>query len=159
TANKVVPLLAKSWSQPDAKTLEFELRDDVKWQDGEKFDADDVVYMLNWLIDPKSDLRNRDTWAWISKVEKLGPYKVRVTADQPAPWYPLHPAVENYVYPQHNHSKFTDKKAYGQFGNTPIGTGPYKYTQFDREGMRLTRNPDYKHGNAAKPAASIGNVY
>ena len=27
------PLLAKSWSQPDNLTYEFELRDDVKWQD------------------------------------------------------------------------------------------------------------------------------
>src|ERR1700754_4850651 len=47
---KFSPQLAKAWSQPDRTTYEYELRDDVTWHDGEKLDADDAVYTINYLI-------------------------------------------------------------------------------------------------------------
>src|SRR5215469_3655932 len=52
-----VPWLAKSWRRIDDKTLEFELRDDVKFHNGDKFDADDVVATINFITDPKTTLR------------------------------------------------------------------------------------------------------
>ena len=76
--------LAKAWAQPDPTTYEYELHTDVKWHDGQSFDADDVVYTLNYLIDPKITLRYKAYWAWIKSVEKLAPNKVRITAKQPA---------------------------------------------------------------------------
>ena len=39
---KYTSLLAKSWKRIDPKTMEYSLREDVKWHDGEAFDADDV---------------------------------------------------------------------------------------------------------------------
>jgi peptide/nickel transport system substrate-binding protein len=42
-SGKVEPLLAKAWRRIDPQTLEFDLRDDVKWQDGTKFGAGDVA--------------------------------------------------------------------------------------------------------------------
>ena len=65
------PLLAKSWKQIDSKTLEFTLRDDVKFHDGSDFDADDVVYTVNWLADPKNKFRAKSRFLWVAKAEKL----------------------------------------------------------------------------------------
>ena len=79
------PLLAKTFKRIDDKTFEFELRDDIKWHDGESFDADDVVYTIGWLIDPKTKLRFKSNWDLIGGVEKLGERKVRVTTKEPAP--------------------------------------------------------------------------
>ena len=70
--------LAKGVSQPNPTTYDFELRDDVKWHDGQTFDADDVVHTLNYLIDPKVNLRFKAYWAWIRSVEKLSPTTVRI---------------------------------------------------------------------------------
>ena len=39
--------LAKSWKQIDDKTIEFELRQGIKFHNGEEFDADSVVFTLN----------------------------------------------------------------------------------------------------------------
>ena len=69
---KFSPLLAKSWKQVDDKTLEFQLRDDIKWHDGEKFDADDVVSTFSWILDPKSQIRFKGNWEFIEKVERPG---------------------------------------------------------------------------------------
>ena len=44
--------LAKSWKQIDDKTIEFDLREGVKFHNGEEFDADSVVYTLNFVADP-----------------------------------------------------------------------------------------------------------
>ena len=44
--------LATSWKQIDDKTIEFELREGVKFHNGEEFDADEVVYTLNFVADP-----------------------------------------------------------------------------------------------------------
>lgn len=154
--NKVAPLLAKSWTKIDDKTYEFEINESIKWQDGEKFTADDVVYTLNWLIDPKSRLRNRELWAWISKVEKIGPAKVRITSENPAPFFLTKLAYETWIYPEHIHKNVEKRNDYGK---SPVGTGPYKMTQFDsNKGILMTKNADYKHGGIAKPLTNIGNV-
>src|SRR5215210_3777941 len=44
--------LATSWKQIDERTIEFELRQGVKFHNGEPFDADSVVYTLNYVADP-----------------------------------------------------------------------------------------------------------
>ncbi len=59
-AHKIVPRLAKAWRQVDDKTVEFDLRDDVKFHNGDHFDADDVVDTIRFLIDPNTQLRFKD---------------------------------------------------------------------------------------------------
>jgi len=149
------PHLAKAWSQPTPTTYEFELRDDILWHDGEKMDADDVVYFLNYLIDPNVTLRYKPNWAWIEKVEKLGPLKVRITAKRPVPYGLMWMASNTYLYPEHKHAPLADKM---EFGNAPVGTGPYKITKFDRNGgLTAEKNPNFKP-SVSKNAASIGKV-
>ena len=53
--------LATSWKWIDDKTLEFELRQGVKFHNGEDFDADDVVYTLNFASDPANKSTRRPT--------------------------------------------------------------------------------------------------
>ena len=149
------PHLAKAWSQPSPTTYEFELRDDVIWHDGEKFDADDVVYFLGYLIDPKVPLRYKANWAWIDKVEKLGSHKIRITAKTPVPYGLMWMASNTFLYPEHKHAPLADKI---EFGNAPVGTGPYKITKFDRNGgLAAEKNANFKP-SVSKNAASIGKV-
>src|SRR3546814_17800114 len=59
--------LAKSWKQVDDKTLEFELREGIKFHNGEEFDADSVVYTLNFVADPKNKSTTQQNVRWIDK--------------------------------------------------------------------------------------------
>jgi peptide/nickel transport system substrate-binding protein len=150
-----VPLIAKTWSQPDALTYEFELRDDLKWHDGEKVDADDVVYTMNYILDPKVNLRYKSNWAWLASVEKLGQYKVRLKAKFPAPDGMMWMAFNTSVFPEHAHGPLADK---GLFAGKPIGTGPLKIVKIDKNtGIVAERNPNYQ-SSRAKQAAPIGRI-
>ena len=147
------PLLAKAWKRIDPTTLEFELRDDVTWQDGKPFTASDVVSTLQWLADPKTVLRFKQNWSWIAKVEALGPDRVRVTAKEPTPFDLMRFAYVTAILPQHQPGTPQDK------GYHPIGTGPYRAVQVDdAKGIVFQRNPAYKHGNPAKPGSPIGRI-
>src|ERR1700679_3240273 len=80
-----VPRLAKSWKRIDDRTIEFELRDDVTFHNGDKMTADDVVSTVNYAIDPKYPMRHKDVYNWVAGAEKTGPYTVRIIAKQPNP--------------------------------------------------------------------------
>src|SRR3712207_8765233 len=46
--------LATAWRQVDDKTIEFDLRQGIKFHNGEEFEADDVVYTLNFVAKPEN---------------------------------------------------------------------------------------------------------
>jgi peptide/nickel transport system substrate-binding protein len=154
---KYEPLLAKAWRRIDDVTLEFDLRDDVKWHDGTPFSADDVVHTVQYLIDPASKLRFAHFWSFIKGVEKFGPHKVRVVTKEPTPFDISQLAFQTVILPAHAHGKATDKVVFSQ---RPIGTGMYKVASFDQKnGILLERNVDYKHGGVAKPAGNIRRIH
>ncbi len=149
---KFAPLLAKSWSQPDDTTYEFELRDDVVWHDGQKLDAGDIVYTINYLIDPAVKLRYKSNWAWIQSVEKLSDHKVRIKSKAPVPDGMMWMAYTS-IYPEHIHGPMADKQA---FGAKPIGSGPLKIARIDKNtGIVADKNASFRT-TGAKQAASIG---
>ena len=80
------PLLAKSFTWIDNVTMEFELRKGITFHNGEKFDADDVVYTLNFMSNPENKVLVQRNVKWIKNVEKLGPYKVRINLKKPFRW-------------------------------------------------------------------------
>jgi peptide/nickel transport system substrate-binding protein len=139
--------------------LEFDLRDDVLWHDGEKLDADDVIYTLNWGTNPDVKLRNKRDFDWIEKAEKLGPYKVRiiarvVTADDEATI-----ASNIYILPQHVHGKYPPNETL-PFTFKPVGSGPFIAAEVDKnKGAILKRYAGYKHGNSANPAAGVSEMH
>ncbi|MDB5409036.1 MAG: hypothetical protein JWL84_3948 [Rhodospirillales bacterium] len=137
----VVPRLAKSWTRPDDRTIEFELREDVKFHNGDKLDADDVIETMKYLADPKVLIRFKDLYVWPEKVEKLGPYKIRVTAKEPFATELLVFAYRFWVYDSKVLSKLENKADYGRLG--AVATGPYKVVSLDQQKMVLERFEDY----------------
>src|SRR3546814_20425296 len=65
--------------------MEFELRDDVYFHDGSKFDADDAVYTLNHIATPAGQVMTQANVSWIKSAAKLGPYKLRLYLAEPFP--------------------------------------------------------------------------
>jgi peptide/nickel transport system substrate-binding protein len=152
---KFVSHIAKSWSQPDPLTYEFELRDDIKWHDGQSLDADDVVYTLSYLSDPKVNLRYKSRWTWIKSVEKLGTHKLRFTANHPVPYGLMWMASHTPIYPEHAHAPVANKI---DFAARPIGTGPLKIVQLDKNAGIVAEKYAGYIASSAKPESGIGRV-
>lgn len=147
-AKKLAPLLAKSWKRINPTTVEFQLRDDVKWHDGEKFDADDVVYTFAWLTDKKTKIRFKRNWAHIKEFQKVGPHTVRMITKKPTPFDMMRLAYRSEIVPQHLHSKAANKLDYVR---KAVGTGMYKTVLVDKnKGIFLERNKDFKHGGSKR---------
>ncbi len=62
----------------DLKSVTFDLRDGVKWSDGEAFDADDIIFSFN-LVKANKALDERSIWTQIKSVEKLAPIRSNST--------------------------------------------------------------------------------
>lgn len=155
--HKFTPRLAKSWQRIDDKTVEYELRDDVKFHNGDKFDADDVIGTINFITDPNVPLRFKNLYNWVDKVEKLGPYKVRITSKRAFATDMETMAYRFYIYDAKVLAKLDNKADYGRLG--AIATGPYKVISLDQQKMVLQRFNDYydKSPNA-QHRAPIKNV-
>ena len=138
------PLLAKSYHFVDATTMEFDLREGITFHNGETFDADDVVYTLNRMSDPENAVLTQRNVNWIAGAEKLGPYKVRLTMKKPTPTVLEFLAGPLLIYP----NEYYEKVGPEGMGMAPVGTGPYRVTEFD-PGASITfeRNENYFKGS------------
>ncbi len=79
------PHLARSWDwSDDGRTLTFHLRDDVTWSDGEPVDADDVLFTLDLVRDPRVGSPYRPYLEHLrddNPIERLGDHAVAVHFD------------------------------------------------------------------------------
>ena len=145
--------LATAWEWIDETTIEFTLREGVKFHNGEEFDADDAVFTINTMADPNSGIRNVNSVRWLKGAEKLDKYKIRVFLDKPFPAALEYFSVFIIMYPKDYYS------AVGSAGmaSAPIGTGPYRFESMQPgQGFTLVRNEDYHDSPKGKPG--IGKV-
>jgi peptide/nickel transport system substrate-binding protein len=135
---KFVPQLAKSWTRINPTTVEFELRDDVVFHNGNKFDADDVITTDKFLQDPAIKIQYKNRYGWIKKIEKLSPYKIRIEAHEVMAVDLQMIAYRFRIQDAESYNTLTDKCDYGRL--TPYGTGPYKVVSVDRnQGILVER--------------------
>jgi peptide/nickel transport system substrate-binding protein len=127
----------------DGKTeITWKLQEGVKWHDGTDFTSDDVVYTWKFITAEGSEVYNRDEYMPISKCEAVDKYTVKMTWDKP---FAAYASLFESVLPKHVMEKQDPKT--GEFNRNPIGTGPFKFTEWKSgEYIRVSRNPDYWRG-------------
>jgi peptide/nickel transport system substrate-binding protein len=147
-----VPWLAESYAYNDDFTaITVHLRDGVKWNDGEPFTADDVVFTYDTL---KANLGM--TWAAevdknIDSVEAIDPLTVQFNLKSSNPRIHLNreafPAVGIWggitILPKHiweGQDPLTFKSS------NPVGTGPYKLATATETAISYARNDDWWGG-------------
>jgi len=125
--------LATGYSvSPDGKTWTVNVRDDVKFTDGEKLTANDVAFTFNTAIGSNSelDMSNLESAAAINETA------VEFKLKEPQSSFIWRLRYVGIV-PEHAY----EKEAYGR---NPVGSGPYKLIQWDRGQQAIFEyNPDY----------------
>jgi peptide/nickel transport system substrate-binding protein len=147
---KMVNVLSKSLKRIDDKTIEVELRDDVVFHNGNKFDAADVKGTLEYLADPATKIPFKVRYDWVKSVEILDPYKVRIHQVKSFATDLGMLAYRMRMRDIETMNALADKTEYGK---NPVGTGPYRVTSIDRNtGMALERVENHFEGGHYYPA-------
>lgn len=132
--------LAESWKQIDDKTIEFKLREGIKFHNGEEFDADDVVYTLNFVSKPENGVTTQQNVAWIDHAEKVDKYTVRVVTKEVFPAAIEYLSSPVVIHPNEYYAEVGPKG----MNEKPVGTGPFKVTSYDMgKSVVLEKNTDY----------------
>ena len=141
------PMLASGHTySADNKSLAFQIRQGVKWSDGQALTADDVTFTFNLLKQyPAAD--GAGIWKHVSSVTTTDPQTVTLTfSDIDTPLLPYIEAT--YVVPQHIWSSVGDPTKYTN--TSPIGTGPMTLKSFTAQQITYVKNAKYWQADKVK---------
>jgi len=122
--------LAESWKLLNDTTWQFKLRRDVKFHNGEPFDAAAVKFSIERMLNPQQAAPGRTSIATIDHVEVVDPLTVNVVTKNPFPLLPVrmspgHCGTVGIVPP-----KYVAQVGDAGFAVKPVGTGPYKFVEW-----------------------------
>ena len=137
----IVGALASDWAvSQDHLTYTFNLRDGVKWADGQPFTADDVLFTYHVLQDLEYTMPGAEFWRQVG-VAAGGTGRVVFTLRAPSASFPL--ALRVGIIPKHVFAGMAPAQiAASPFsGVRAIGTGPFKVAALSQLAITLDRNP------------------
>ncbi len=159
---EVEPALATEWkSSDDGLTWTFQLREGVKFHDGTDFNAEAVVFNFERWMDPDHPFHQGefpyygymfggykgDEGHVIEAVKAVGEYTVEFKLKRP-----LGPFLNNLAMTPFAIASPEAIKKYGEeFGQNPVGTGPYVFEEWKKnDTITLLKNEDYWMEGAPK---------
>lgn len=143
------PYLLENWqASDDLKTWNLNLRKGIKHNNGDEFNAEDVVFTFKqWLNkDVGSSMKGMLSYLDASGIEKVSDHQVKLHLKNPEIAVPEH--LFHYPAMVLNHRTFE-----GDFIKAPHGTGPYTIESYvEGERCILKRRSDYwKKGADGNP--------
>ena len=139
----LVPNLGESFEYTEeGKVCTYILRDDVTWNDGEKFTSKDVAFTYGFIFeDPGTEPDAEGNLPWLAKeIETPDDTTVVVTYNEPqytedlplSLYFPIYPA---HIYGDLDRQNYQDKD--------PVGTGPGKLKKFAGQQIQIAIRDDY----------------
>ncbi len=122
------PALATSWTvSPDGKQVDFELRRNVVFHNGDPFTAEDVKFTFEKILRPDNNHSYRNGFVTaLERVDVLGPHQVRLILKNPWPaFFTTARFGLQSIVPKNYYEKVGAKG----FQEKPVGTGPFKLVE------------------------------
>jgi peptide/nickel transport system substrate-binding protein len=124
---KIVPQVATGWRYSDDTTIVFDLRTDIRFQDGSKLTPDDVAFSVRRITNPAFKSPQLSQFDQITSADVTGPAQVTLHTKTP---YPVLMAqlVKLSIVPKTYVEKIGDQR----FNQEPLGSGPYRLRTWQR---------------------------
>lgn len=146
TGDEITPGLATSWEQPDDETWVFKLRDDVKFHDGTKLTAHDVVATLNRATSTTTNLS--PLWEAVTSAEATDDTTVTIKTDGPLGTMLVNLTLL-FITPG-------DRLDDPSFFRKPVGSGPFQVQSFTPSSkLELVRWDEYWDEKALQPKVEL----
>lgn len=131
---KLKPCLAKEWAKSGDTSYVIKLRNNVRWQDGTAFTAQDVKYTIETLKQINSIYSYNVQH--IASVDVIDNYSIRINLDTVIPFFEY-----NLIFPIISSTYLAGEDIYNtQKNNNLIGTGMYKIESNAERTMVLKKN-------------------
>jgi oligopeptide transport system substrate-binding protein len=138
---ELVPQLAERWEvAPDGLVYTFHLRGGIKYHDGTPIAADDFVYSLERILEPKTGSGGKQFYEGIDKLEAPDEHTLVIRLKKPDASFPLLVAMPFAAPMRRGYAE----KMGDQLRSTPLASGPFKLKEWRQgERLELERNPHY----------------
>ena len=140
------PALAESWViSPDGKQIDFKLRKNVKFHNGDAFTADDVKFTFDRVMAPDSTHAYRKGFTEsVERIDVVDAHTARFVLKQP---WPAFFTTTRYALTPIAPKAYYEKVGAKGFQENPIGTGPFKLAGIKSgEWTKYEANPNYWNG-------------
>jgi len=135
----VEPTLANGGISRDGLRITYHLRPNVKWQDGTLFDAGDVIYTWQQMLNPRNNVVSRVGYDVIAGIDRKDDHTIVVHLKRRfAPFVNTFFAPANHVnviLPRHLLARYPDINRI-DYNRLPIGTGPFRVAAYE-PGVRV----------------------
>jgi peptide/nickel transport system substrate-binding protein len=121
---QIKPLIASSYRWADDSTLEFAIRPNLTFHNGDPLTAADVVYTINSILTDKL-VATPSNYSFIDTAEEIDPLHLRVKLKRVFPAALEYMAMTLYVMPK----GYREKVGVEEYSKHPVGSGPYKITR------------------------------
>ena len=139
---QIMPLLLTSWKQVDNTTMQVELRNNVKFTNGEAWDANALKFNIERLQNPATKSPAKSYVDVIDHVEVVSATTAKIVTKAPSPNL-LMRLSKVYIVPP----KYTQSDNGASLAKKPIGTGPFTFVEWVKDDhITLKANPDYWGG-------------
>ena len=142
-----VPSLALSWTNDSPTRWTFKLRPNVKFHDGEPFNAQAVKFNFDRIRDPNVKASNGNRFALVDTVTAVDDLTVQVDTKSPfanllgtLAWLRIKAPQQLSQRPD-------------EFAKTPAGTGPFQVTEWSQNNRVVLKAADSWHG-----APKVANI-
>jgi peptide/nickel transport system substrate-binding protein len=142
------PMLATGYTwNSDNTQVTFTIRQNVKWNDGQPFTANDVAFTFNLMKQyPAAD--SNGVWTYLSSVAAPDANTVVMTFQKAYPPVLVTIAGHVYIVPQHVFASVGDPTQY--LTDHPVGTGPFTLTKYQSALAVYDKNPNYWQADKVK---------
>lgn len=148
---KLIPGLATEWKLIDDTTWQFTLRKNVKFHNGEPFNADTVVAWFERLQTVQDRVQGYQSsiqqLGSVASVQKVDDYTVNFVSKVPDPLLPGRLSSYFLLISPKKYIEDNGDQALFEHG---VGTGPYKFVEWVKDDhLLLEANEDYWGGKPA----------
>ena len=145
----IVPQVATAWRNLDDTHVAFDLRTDVKFQDGSPLTAEDVVFSVRRITDPKLRSPQLSQFEQIAEAKAEGPARVVLTTKSPYPVL-LAQLVKLSIVPK----AYVERVGDAEFNLKPMGSGPYRLREWQK-GVQVTLQANEAYWRGKPPFPTV----
>jgi peptide/nickel transport system substrate-binding protein len=130
-------------------TVTYKIKKNANWSDGKPVTAQDVIFTLQTIVNPKNDVASRSGYTDVARAKAIDSKTVKLTFRKPyAAWkflfYGQFGVLPKHALQGKDFNEIWNTNVNSQTTGKPIGSGPFILESYTKgQSLTMVRNPKY----------------